>query len=82
MKKLTTKTKRRTWLKHQRLKKGLTQKDVAYKAKIARTTYASIEQGERNAAVPTAKAIADVLDFDWTLFDDQVRDSSSDKNTA
>ncbi|KRT94812.1 helix-turn-helix transcriptional regulator [Bacillus glycinifermentans] len=80
---MATKTKQQTWLKHQRLRKGLTQKDVASKANIARTTYASIEQGERNASVPTAKAIADVLDFDWTLFfDDQVRDSSSGKNTA
>jgi len=80
---MVTKTKQRTWLKHQRLAKGLTQKDVAYKAKIARTTYASIEQGERNASVPTAKAIAEILDFDWTIFfDDQVRVLSSDKNTA
>lgn len=80
---MVTKTKQRTWLKHQRLTKGLTQKDVADKAKIARTTYASIEQGERNASVPTAKAIANILDFDWTIFfDDQVRVLSSDKNTA
>ncbi|MED1234694.1 helix-turn-helix transcriptional regulator [Bacillus paralicheniformis] len=80
---MVTETKQRTWLKHQRLTKGLTQKDVAYKAKIARTTYASIEQGERNASVPTAKAIAEILDFDWTIFfDDQVRVLSSDKNTA
>ncbi|KYC82626.1 helix-turn-helix transcriptional regulator [Bacillus sp. FSL W8-0445] len=80
---MVTKTKQRTWLKHQRLTKGLTQKDVADKAEIARTTYASIEQGERNASVPTAKAIANILDFDWTIFfDDQVRVSSSDKNTA
>ncbi|MCA1183437.1 helix-turn-helix transcriptional regulator [Bacillus licheniformis] len=80
---MVTKTKQRIWLKHQRLTKGLTQKDVASKAKIARTTYASIEQGERNASVPTAKAIAEILDFDWTIFfDDQVRVLSSGKNTA
>lgn len=80
---MTTKSKQREWLKRHRLNKGLTQKDVAAKAKIARTTYASIEQGERNAGVQTAKAIAKVLDFNWTLFfDDQVRVSSSERNAV
>lgn len=65
---MATKSKQREWLKCHRLNKGLTQKDVAAKAKIARTTYASIEQGERNAGVQTAKSIAEVLDFNWTLF--------------
>lgn len=49
-------------------KQRINSKDVAAKAKIARTTYASIEQGERNAGVQTAKSIAEVLDFNWTLF--------------
>ncbi|MGX9952413.1 helix-turn-helix transcriptional regulator [Bacillus subtilis] len=80
---MATKSKQREWLKCHRLNKGLTQKDVAAKAKIARTTYASIEQGERNAGVQTAKSIAEVLDFNWTLFfDDQVRVSSSERNTV
>ncbi|MED1936450.1 helix-turn-helix transcriptional regulator [Bacillus subtilis] len=80
---MATKSKQREWLKCHRLNKGLTQKDVAAKAKIARTTYASIEQGERNAGVQTAKSIAEVLDFNWTLFfDDQVRVSSSECNAV
>ncbi|MCY7983399.1 helix-turn-helix domain-containing protein [Bacillus inaquosorum] len=80
---MTTKSKQREWLKCHRLNKGLTQKDVAAKAKIARTTYASIEQGERNAGVQTAKAIAKVLDFNWTLFfDDSVRVSSSERDAV
>lgn len=80
---MATKSKQREWLKCHRLNKGLTQKDVAAKAKIARTTYASIEQGERNAGVQTAKSIAEVLDFNWTLFfDDQVRVSSSERDAA
>ncbi|MCY8932548.1 helix-turn-helix transcriptional regulator [Bacillus mojavensis] len=80
---MTTKSKQREWLKCHRLNKGLTQKDVAAKAKIARTTYASIEQGERNAGVQTAKAIAKVLDFNWTLFfDDPVRVSSSERDAV
>ncbi|UTQ09034.1 helix-turn-helix transcriptional regulator [Bacillus amyloliquefaciens] len=58
----------RDWLKQIRLSQNLTQKQVADRAGIARTTYASIEQGERNAGVPTAKAIAQVLGFHWTLF--------------
>ncbi|WP_347566882.1 helix-turn-helix transcriptional regulator [Bacillus sp. A1(2020)] len=52
---MASKVNQRNWLKHIRLSKGLTQKEVANKANIARTTYASIEQGERNARVPTAK---------------------------
>ncbi|MDM5217302.1 helix-turn-helix transcriptional regulator [Bacillus velezensis] len=82
---MASKVNQRNWLKHIRLSKGLTQKEVANKANIARTTYASIEQGERNARVPTAKAIANVLDFKWTLFfDDSVRVLSIDQksNTA
>ncbi|MGY3843570.1 helix-turn-helix transcriptional regulator [Bacillus subtilis] len=80
---MATKSKQREWLKCHRLNKGLTQKDVAAKAKIARTTYASIEQGERNAGVQTAKSIAEVLDFNWTLFfDEQVRVSSSERNAV
>ncbi|CAI6294189.1 MULTISPECIES: helix-turn-helix transcriptional regulator [Bacillus] len=80
---MATKSKQREWLKCHRLNKGLTQKDVAAKAKIARTTYASIEQGERNAGVQTAKSIAEVLDFNWTLFfDDQVRISSNERNAV
>ncbi|KLV15501.1 helix-turn-helix transcriptional regulator [Bacillus altitudinis] len=58
----------REWLKKKRTEKNMTQEDVALKAGIARTTYASIEQGERNAGVKTAKSISKVLEFDWTLF--------------
>lgn len=75
----------RDWLKQIRLSKNLTQKQVADRAGIARTTYASIEQGERNAGVPTAKAIAKVLGFHWTLFFDEGLHVSSSElkfNTA
>lgn len=75
----------RDWLKQIRLSQNLTQKQVADRAGIARTTYASIEQGERNAGVSTAKAIAQVLGFHWTLFfDEELRVSSSELefNTA
>lgn len=75
----------RDWLRQIRLSQNLTQKQVADRAGIARTTYASIEQGERNAGVPTAKAIAQVLGFHWTLFfDEELRVSSNELkfNTA
>jgi putative transcriptional regulator len=71
----------REWLVSKRNKLGLTQAEVATKAGIARTTYAMIETGERNATVVNAKKIADVLQFKWTLFfDDESHDSRT--NTA
>ncbi len=49
----------------------MTQANVAEKANIARTTYAMIETGERNTSVDIAKKIAQVLNFDWTIFFEQ-----------
>lgn len=56
------------WLKDLRIEKSLTQVQVAEKAKIKRTTYSSIEQGRRNPSVKNAMRIAEVLEFDWTIF--------------
>ncbi|SDC68973.1 Helix-turn-helix [Paenibacillus sp. UNCCL117] len=68
---------RREWLVNKRNAAGLTQKEVADAAGLARTTFASIEQGERVPSVPTAKKIASVMEFDWTLFfRDQVHETS------
>lgn len=58
----------RTWLKDIRIAAGLKQEDVADKAGVARATYGHIETGERGVTVMNAKRIAQVLDFDWTLF--------------
>lgn len=58
----------RNWLTERSREKGLTQEAVATQAGIARTTYAMIEQGNRDPSVAVAKSIARVLDFDWTLF--------------
>jgi putative transcriptional regulator len=52
----------------ERKKKSMTQQNVADKAKIARSTYAMIESGERNATVSNAKKISKVLGFNWTIF--------------
>ena len=56
--------KMRDWL----LKNKMTQEEVAVKAEISRTTYASIEQGRRRPSVESAMRIASILGFDWTLF--------------
>lgn len=66
----------RIWLKKIREENGLTQQDVAELADVERTTYASIEQGRRNPSVVNAMRIASVLDFEWTIFDDKVREKS------
>lgn len=58
----------REWLVCKRKEKGLTQEEVAIRAGIARTTYAMIEQGNRDPSVPVAKRIADVIGFEWPLF--------------
>ncbi|MBB5324887.1 transcriptional regulator with XRE-family HTH domain [Anoxybacillus tepidamans] len=60
----------REWLKNKRLNTGLTQKEIAKLVGISRSTYAMIENGERNPSVPVAKRIADALKFDWTIFFD------------
>ncbi|MGG3888612.1 helix-turn-helix transcriptional regulator [Metabacillus fastidiosus] len=58
----------RIWLKEIRTVKNLTQLDVAIKAKIERSYYTMIEAGNRKPSVNVAKAIANVLEFDWTNF--------------
>jgi putative transcriptional regulator len=63
----------------ERKKKSMTQQNVAVKAKIARTTYAMIESGERNATVPNAKKISKVLGLDWTIFFEDVCHDSCNK---
>jgi putative transcriptional regulator len=63
----------------ERKKKSMTQQNVADNAMIARSTYAMIESGERNASVPNAKKISKVLGFDWTIFfEDKCHESCND----
>lgn len=75
----------REWLKQKRLEIGYTQQEAAHKAGIARTTYAMIEQGERDPSVEVASKIAITLNFKWTVFfEEKVHDSRtySKKRTA
>lgn len=58
--------KKRQWLID--IRNERTQEAVALDAGISRTLYTQIELGTRNPSVPTAKKIAAVLGFDWTLF--------------
>ena len=73
----------REWLKKQRIDLGFTQEEAAKKSGIARTTYAMIEQGERDPSVAVAKKIAQSLNFQWTIFfENEVHDSRSKKRVA
>ena len=58
----------RNWLKDLRLAKELTQESVANMAGVDVTTINKIELGERRPSPDTAKAIAQVLGFNWTKF--------------
>ena len=56
------------WLKHIRIDADMTQIEVAEKVGITQQMYWMIENGERRPSVETAKKIAAVLGFDWTMF--------------
>lgn len=58
----------RMWLKDLRHKMALSQSEVASKVGITQQQYSFIENGNRAPSVETAKSIAAVLGFDWTLF--------------
>lgn len=55
-------------LKEKRLKRNLTMRQVSEASNISESFYSMIENGERRPSVETAKKIAAVLGFDWTLF--------------
>lgn len=50
------------WLKTMRLKKGLTQKELAEKTGISIHTIANIEQGQRKGSKETWKKILDFFE--------------------
>ena len=60
--------KTRKWHEDFRTKAQMTQVQLAEATGIAQNTVASIETGERNPSVPTAKKIASALGFDWQKF--------------
>ena len=66
---------KRDWLQAIREKQGFTQTYVAKQVGIAQPSYHNMEKGKISPSVPTAKAIATVLGFDWTRFYDEPNDS-------
>ena len=58
----------RTCLKEARQKFGKTMKQIADAAGISECYYCQIETGARNASVPVAKKIAEVLELPWEKF--------------
>jgi transcriptional regulator with XRE-family HTH domain len=62
--------KMRVWLKNIREAKMLSQAEVAKMANISQQYYSKIENGNTSLKLPvvTTKKIADVLEFEWTLF--------------
>lgn len=59
------------WLKEKRLSRNMTQEQLAKEVGISRTMITELENGNAKPSVKTAKAIAKVLDFSWTLFFDK-----------
>ena len=58
-----------------RQEKGLSQEELAFRAKVHRTYLGGIERGERNPALKNIKSIADALDVTLSeLFSFQERD--------
>lgn len=59
-----------SWLSEVRADSGVSQKTVATKTGISRSSYSNIETGKRKPSVSVAKKIARALGFDWTRFYD------------
>ena len=58
----------RGWLIEARIKKELSQDQVATKCGISRQYYNFIERGARGCPPKTAKKIAEILGFPWQKF--------------
>lgn len=60
----------RIWLRNLRHQRGLTQEEVAVRANISRTYYVQLENqsGCPSLSPDTAKKIAKVLGFEWSIF--------------
>lgn len=62
-------------LMRERKKANFTQREVGKLSGISESYYSMIESGDRKPTVKTAKKIAAVLGFDWTLFfEDEKKD--------
>ena len=59
---------KRDWLIDLRDKANLTQKEMANELGISQQHYSRIELGILNAKPKIAKQIAQILNFNWTIF--------------
>lgn len=67
----------REWLRSKRTKANFSQSKLSRIVKISQNHYSNIESGNRTPSVSIAKRIAEILDFDWTLFyEDSEREGS------
>lgn len=60
----------REWMKDARKKKNLTQEQVAERIGCSRSLITDVENEKASPSISTAKAIAETLDFKWTIFFD------------
>ncbi|GAB6108310.1 helix-turn-helix transcriptional regulator [Fusibacter bizertensis] len=60
----------RTWFKHARELKNLSQGKLAKQVGVSRQFIGMIENGKATPRPEKAKALADILDTDWTHFYD------------
>ena len=67
----------REWLVKVRKEKSRTQKQIADKVGVTRQMIGAIEKGTATPRPSIAKRIAEILDFDWTLF---YEDSGQEKS--
>lgn len=62
-------------LRELREKKGITQTEISVKVGVSRQAISLIENGQTKPSVENAKKIAEILDFDWSLFYEDNSDS-------
>lgn len=72
----------RDWLIDIRKKKALKQKSVSDAVGVAQPTYCQYEHGIITPSVETAKKIGNFLEFDWTLFFEDILQFPSDGNLS
>jgi putative transcriptional regulator len=64
-------------LRTRREEKGLTQQQLADMIGKDRTLITKIEGGKTLPSVETAKAIGNILSFEWTIFFDKIGEETS-----
>ncbi len=66
----------RKWFKEVREKAGMTQEKIAQEVGVTRQFIGMIENDCANPCPDKAKAIAELLGFEWTLFYENIKTSA------